>query len=76
MWQLGLGAQVCGGNRPRVWLWQLGVFGCSSVWPWQLDMIGTHEFDVGSCMWLVPACLAVAVYVVGAHVCGMAVGCY
>ena len=40
--------------------WQLGVVG-AQVCPWQLDVIGTHEFGDASFMWLVPACVAMAV---------------
>ena len=54
-------APVGCGLCPRVWLWQSGVIGCLSVWAWQLDVIGTHESRGASWMWLVPACVAVAV---------------
>ena len=53
-WQLdGLATRVCGamadgrGWRPRAWRWQLGV-------------VGVHVFGGASWMWLVPACVAVA----------------
>ena len=54
-------APVGCGLCPRVWLWQSGVIGCLIVWSWQLDVIGTHESRGASWMWLVPACVAVAV---------------
>ena len=54
----------------QVWRWQLHVVGAKGRGECNLDLVGAHMCGGGSCMWLVPTCVAVAVDVVSARVCG------